>query len=130
GGDLPGGVGQVGELARFEPVVKGMLDQMNALATAYESVKDKNSAKAAAARINQICDRLSDLARQAKALGSPSPTVDDQLQKKYEPELKKAEARLQKAATQAGLLSGGDPDFLKANMRLQDIGTSIQGIGR
>lgn len=112
--------------SKHEAVIKGMVDQLNALADAMESVKDKASAKAAAVKINKVCDRLKELGNEAQGLPKLSKDEDEKLMKKYMPELQKANERLTKVALQAGLASGGEPDFLAAAKRLQEVGKDLQ----
>ena len=117
-----------GGSSKHEKVIKGMVEQMNALADALENVKDKDSAKAAAAKINKICDKMAELGKEAEGLPKLSKSEDEKLKSKYEPELKKAGERMQKVAVEAGIKSGGDPDFLKAMQRLQEVGKDLQKI--
>jgi hypothetical protein len=116
------------DVAKNEAVLKGMMEQLNALADALESVKDKETAKAAAAKINKAADRLDELGKEAKGLPKLSKEEEAKLQKKYQDDLTKAATRMQKAAGPAGLKSGGDPDFLKASMRLEEVGKALQSL--
>jgi hypothetical protein len=116
--------------SKHEKVVKGLIDQLNELGDALESVKDKESAKAAAVRINKVCDRLKELAKEYEDLPKPSKAEDERLKKKYEGDLKKAAERVQKVAFDAGAKSQGEPDFLKAALRLQEVGKDLQKLDK
>ena len=118
-----------GKVGKHEAVIKGIVEQLSALADALESVKDKDTAKTAAAKINKACDRLSALGKEAKDLPKQTKEEDERLQKKYQADLIKAATRMQKAARPAGLASGGDPDFLKSIGRLAEVGKALQAFG-
>jgi hypothetical protein len=111
--------------AKHEAVIKAMLEQMNALGDALDSVKDRASAKTAAVKINAICDRMKELGKDAEKLPKLTKADHDKLEKKYGPELEKVVKRVQSVAFQAGANCGGEPDFLKAAMRLQDVGREL-----
>ena len=49
-----------------------IVEQMNAMADAMSSVKDKESAEAAAKKIEEIGDEMEDIAKRMEALGDPS----------------------------------------------------------
>ena len=49
-------------LARHEAVIEGKIRLLHDLADALEGVKDRASARAAAVKINKVCDRLEELA--------------------------------------------------------------------
>jgi hypothetical protein len=123
------GMWQVVDAGQHEVVIKGMVEQLHVLADAFESVKDKDTAKTAAGKINKVCERLSELAKQVKKLPKLTQEEDKRFQKKYEPELAKASRRLQQVAVQAGTNSGGEPEFLKSLGRLQEVGKALQSLG-
>ena len=122
-----GGAGKVG---KYEAVIKGMVGQLNELADALGSVKDKDTAKTAAGTIDKICDRLSELGKEAQTLTKLPKDEDDKLMKKYQPELLKATKRIQGVAFRAGQNSGGEPAFLKSLMRLQEVGKALQALDK
>lgn len=119
-----------GKVGKHEAVIKGMVEQLNALADALESVKDRDTAKAAAVKINKVCDRMTELGKEAKGLPKAPKEEDERLKAKYEGEMAKAARRLQATAVQAGRNSGGEPDFLKSLMRLQEVGKVLQSLGK
>jgi hypothetical protein len=113
-----------------ESVIRGVISCMSDLADALESVKDKDSAKAAAPKINKICDRMEELAKKGKSLGEPPTAEAERLEKKYKPELEKQMKRLVAAQMKVALAGGNDPDFQKAIQRLASVGASMGRIGR
>jgi uncharacterized protein (TIGR03066 family) len=127
---LPTRAQDVTKTSKHETVIKGMIQQLNELGEALESVKDKDSAKAAAVRINKVCDRMTELGKEAEGLPELSKAEDERLKKKYEADLRKVAERVQKVAFQAGAASGGEPDFLKSAMRLQEVGKALQGLDK
>jgi hypothetical protein len=115
--------------SKNEEVIKDLIKAMTDLGDALESVKDKESAKAAAAKINEISDRLDAIGKKAEDLPKLTKADSDKLKDKYESELKKQAERMQKVAFQAGANSGGEPEFLKAVKRLESVGKNLQKIG-
>lgn len=117
-------------LARHEAVIKGAIELLNELADALEGVKDRASARVAAVKIDKVCDRLGELSREAESLPRIRKVEDERLQKKYEREIRKASDRMETAAFRAAPNSGGDPAFLKAVARLEEVGNSLDKIGK
>jgi hypothetical protein len=115
---------------KHERVIKDMVDQMNSLADALESVKDKASAKEAAVKINKICDRLTELGNEAKSLPKITKSEDDRLMKKYEPEMNKATERLKKVTLTAAAKCDAEPDFMKSLERLEKVGNTFQNLDK
>jgi hypothetical protein len=115
--------------AKHEAIANDLVKTINDLADVMESVKDKDTAKAAAIKINKICDRMSDVGKQIEKLPKLSKEEDDKLKAKLEPQLKKASERLIKAAPEAGLKSGGDTDFINSLKRLDEVGKQLSKIG-
>jgi hypothetical protein len=118
-----------GNYAKHEALYTDMLKALNDLADALESVKDRESAKAAAPKINEVCDRMSELGKRAEATPKVTKSEDDKLKEKFEPQFKKANERLQKVAFQAGANSGGDPDFEKSIKKLEGVGKDLEKLG-
>jgi uncharacterized membrane-anchored protein YjiN (DUF445 family) len=115
--------------AKHEAIGNEMVKALNDLADALESVKDKASAKAAATKINEICDRIAEIGKRASALPKVTQSDDNKLKAKFEPELKKVSDRLAQVALKAGAASGGDPDFLNSLKRLEQVGKDMQKLG-
>jgi hypothetical protein len=115
--------------SKNEAVAQDMVKALSDLADALESVKDRESAKAAAVKINEICDRLEELGKKAEKLPKLTKADNDKLEKKFEPELRKLSDRVQKAGLQAGRNSQGEPSLQKAALRMMDVGKALQKLG-
>jgi hypothetical protein len=125
---LCAGTGNAGptKASTYETVTKAMLKALSDLSDVLETVKDKETAKAAAPKIDKIADRFEALAKEAKKLGKPSKEEEEKL-KKYEDDAKKQAQRMAVALVPAVTKSGGDPDFKKAldhlNKAMQSLAT-------
>jgi hypothetical protein len=115
--------------SKHEAASQDALKLLTELADAMESVKDPESAKVAAVRINKVCDQLEELEKRVKALPKLSAADDDRLKKKFQPEVDKINQRAAKAAFQAGANSRGEPSFLAAVKRLEQVGKQLQAKG-
>lgn len=115
--------------AQHEKVTEELVGQMEELASAMESVKDRESAGAAATRIIAICDKLDDLAKRAKKLPKITKRDDEKLRDKYMPRLEAVSARIKAVAFSARRASRGDPSFLAAMKRLEQTGRKMQQMG-
>jgi predicted Zn finger-like uncharacterized protein len=106
---------------KYEAVVKEMIDILNTMSEAFESIKDKESAKQAAVKINDAYERFLALDKRVASLPKLSRSDDQALQKKYDAELDKTLARFKRAGSghEKELLE--DPDLLKAVMRMADL---------
>ena len=111
---------------KHEAAMKETIAILDELSGVLETVKDKETAKAAAAKFKGIEDKFAAVAKKAKDLGEPPADKKDALEKKFEAALKKSTERMQKAMGDAVGKSGGDPEFLKA---FQELGKSMQAIG-
>ena len=109
---------------------KDMIKALSDLADALESVKDKDTAKSAAPKIDKVCDRLEALGKQAEKLPKLEGDEDKKLEKQFKESLTKQVTRLQKVAFQAGMNSGGEPTFVKSIMRLQTVGEALNKLGK
>jgi hypothetical protein len=114
---------------KHEALIKDMIKGLDDLGDALESVKDKDTAKTAAVKINKVCDRMTEIGKKAQDLPKLSKDEDAALEKKYKPQLEKVAARIQKVAFAAGMASGGEPDFIKSCMRLEEVGKNLQKVG-
>lgn len=123
------GVSGCNNAAKHEAVFKSTIEQLNELTDALESIKDRASARAAAVRINKVCDRLKELAKEAQGLPRLRKAEDKRLLEKYEWEIRKTRDRLETAAFTAARKSGGDPDYLKAAERLVEVGKDFEKLG-
>jgi hypothetical protein len=107
--------------SQHEAAAREGLAMMNELVAAIESVKDPNSARAAASRIHQICDRVQALERRIRNL--PKLTVEEnrRLESTMNAEFAALTQRMTQVGFQAGRNAGGEPSFVAAIKRLQSM---------
>lgn len=108
-------------LEQHEAAVREAIAVSNELGAALETVKDKDSARAAAAKINQICDRMEALARRERSLPRLTAEENLRLQNLVNAEVNAMKQRLTAAGFQAGMNSQGEPSFVAAARRLQAL---------
>jgi hypothetical protein len=126
---LPGVSGGAQGPAEHEAVMKDMIQSLSDMADILEGVKDKDSAKAAAPKLEAAAAKLEAVGKRAATLKEPSKEDQEKLMKKYGPELQKQTSRFTAAAASAGMKSGGDPDFIQAMKKLEEAGKSFQKPG-
>jgi cytochrome c556 len=102
-----------------EAVLKEIGQAFNELADVMEGVKDKESAKEAAAKIVKLCDKFDDITKRAEALPKVTESQSKALEKKYKPDLDKAGERFKKATESAAMVAAQEPEMVKAMERLQ-----------
>ena len=103
-----------------------MVSIFNEYADALESVKDEETAKAAAVKINAANDRLEKLVARKDKIPKVSKADKEKLDKEYKPKFAEAAGRLQKVAFSAGLKSKGEKSFLEALQRMQSIASRVK----
>ncbi len=113
-----------------EAAAKEAIACLEELATTMESVRDRNTAKAGAQRIHGICDRLERLGARIDKLPKLTPEQDARLKRDTAPQIEAINQRLKRVAFQAGVASQGEPSFLAAALRLQQVGQKLQRLGR
>jgi hypothetical protein len=113
-----------------EGLVKDSIRLMGELIAAMESVKDANSARAAADKLNRIADRLEEIGRKAKDLPKIGEAEEKRLKEKYEPEMLRLQGQLRNATMQADRNHGGEVSYLNAKRRLVQVALELQRIGR
>ena len=114
---------------KHETVMQDAVEQFSALADAFESVQDKQSAKVAAAKINKICDRFAELGKEAEKLPKISDSEQERLSAKYAPEIKKSEERMDKVGFEVATKGGADPDFRQAMGRFKEANDTLRKLG-
>ena len=115
--------------SQHEGAMKESLQLMADLENAMNGVKDQDSARVAAAKIQGVCDRLEALANRVKGFPKLTAVEAKQLQDQYKPQADAFAQRMQKVGFQAGLNSRGEPSFLAAAQRLVRVGQSLQQMG-
>ncbi len=116
-------------LEQNEAIIKDMVKCLNDFADALASVKDKETAKAAAGKISKTADELEALGKKAEKAPKLEDAENKKLQMKYAPELEKVTKRLMDVAFTAGVNSGGEPTFLEALKKIEKVGGALQKIG-
>lgn len=114
---------------KHEKIIKDMLKGLDDLTEALKSIKDNDSAKAGAKKINEVCDRFDKIADEAKKLPKLPKEKDMELQKKYEKDLKKSVTALQAAAQGVSGFVKDNPELLDAAKRMITVGQKLQSIG-
>jgi hypothetical protein len=108
--------------SRHEAAAREVIALMNELAAALESVKDQNSARAAASRINSVCDRMEALSRRVKALPKLTAEEDRKLQNSLKGDMDAIAQRVVVATPQAAANARGEQTLVAAAKRLQSLG--------
>jgi hypothetical protein len=126
---LSKGGGASSAYGQNEAVAKELVQALTDMAEALESVKDANSAKTAAGKLNTICDRVEGLAKRAKELPKLTQAEDKRLKDQYEPQMRTLAGRMQNAGFEAGRRCGGEPSFLEAAKRRERLGKDLQRMG-
>ena len=106
--------------SKSESLIQNLISNMNELAGVLESVKDENSATAAAPQIASIATKLNDLGKSIKEM-KVGKIEDDRLKKKYEDKLKSVGERLRRAGKDAGRIGARVPVYRDAVMKMQSL---------
>ena len=115
---------------KHEALAKELIVVLNDMGDALESIKDHASAKAAAAKIDTLCDRLKDIRDKVDALPRLSKSDNDKLEKNLKADLDKAMSRILTAGPQARQKAGGNVEFENSVTRFHSIMTSFGGLGK
>lgn len=108
-----------------ERITNDLIAQANELVSALESVQDKATAQAAAARIDAVCDKLQKLADEAKDV-RVTQSKSDELEAKIQAEMGTLETRVTAAAMSAGMKCEQDEAFIASLQRLEKVAMNIQ----
>jgi hypothetical protein len=106
--------------AKAEEATKEMLGALNDIIDALESVKNKETAKAAAPKIEAAVDRMQAAKNKADTIKG-TQADKEKLEKEYLPKLAEAQTRMQKAALSAGLKCEQEPTFMKAIEKMSKL---------
>ncbi len=109
-----------GGSSNAEDATKQMLSAMNDISGALESVKDKETAKAAAPKLEAAVARLQEVKKKAEGIKT-TKAEDEKLQKEYMPKILEATTRMQTAGLNAGLKCGAEPTFMKAIEKMKNL---------
>ncbi len=113
-----------------EAQLKEEIKAIKELTEVLDGVTDPNSAKVAAAKLEQMYDRLVQLDGQRKALPALTDKENERLKEKYEEEVKQVATRLAGAAIQAGMNSKGEPTFLAAAKKYEQLKGQSLKVGK
>ncbi len=109
-----------GGYAKAEPATKQMIAAMNDISEAMESVKDKESAKAAAPKIEAAVDKMKEAKKTLETVKG-TKADEEKLNKEYLPKIAEVTTRMQKAGASAGAKCEAEPTFMKALEKMQTI---------
>jgi hypothetical protein len=104
-----------------ETIVKDTVGKMQELANVLKTVKDKDSANAAATKVKGITSDLKELKKQADALGKPSDATDKQLKKDYEKPMMDAVGQLMQEGMRIQMAGLMTPDLQAAMKDMSSI---------
>jgi hypothetical protein len=102
-----------GGYGKAEEATKEVISSMNDISAALETVKDKETAKAAAPKIEAAAARFKAATKKAEGVKG-TQAEKEKLEKEYLPKIQEASARMMKATMAAALSSGGEPSLQKA----------------
>jgi hypothetical protein len=123
------GLGGDSTLSKHQKAAKELVRLMTDLVEALNSVRDRETAKSAAVRINKICDDVEALAERGKKLPKLSNSDDEKLRKEFMPQFQRVTQQLQQAGFNAGRASQGEPAMLQAAQRLIQMGHKLKDMG-
>ena len=109
-----------GNYGKAEDATKEMIDAMNDIAAAMESVQDRQTANAAAPKIEAAVNKMQAAKTKLDAIKG-TKAEKDKLEKEYMPKIEQAAERMKKVAVQAGMKSQGEPAFMKAMEKMQSL---------
>jgi len=104
--------GGCGGKSEREQLKEQEIATMNEAVDVLETIKDEESAKAAAPKLMEIAGRVKDLKKQQNALGKPSKDEQEKLNKKFDNDRKAAHDRLVHEMVRIQRIPGA-PDALK-----------------
>lgn len=125
---LAAGCGPSRRYTEREDVAKEMIAIMNEYADALESVKDRETARTAATKLNRATDRLEAVLSRKDSIPRLTEAEHDQLIKEYRPGLDAAKKRFAAAVIPARVKSAGEPAFLKAMLRIVTLGQKSRSL--
>lgn len=77
-----------------EDVMDDMVETMEETANTLESVKDKDSANAAAGKLDKLAERMNELSKEAEDMEDPDEATEKELKAKYEERMSKAAEKM------------------------------------
>jgi hypothetical protein len=117
--------GCTGNYKRHEANTLTAIQEINNLAGVLETVKDRESAKAAAPRVEVLVQTLDDLKTRDNALPKLAKEDEDRLANAYKLAMEDAQRRMIMALIEAQKKADGEPAFLQALTKLQALGAKF-----
>ena len=114
-----GAAGCSSNYGKAEAATKDMIAAFDEVAVALEGIQDKETAKAAAPKIEAAVDRIQQSKNKLDGLKG-TKAENDRLEKEYMPKMEAAGARIKAAVPMAVIKSQGEPALQKA---LEKFGT-------
>jgi hypothetical protein len=99
--------GRIPYASPAEPMVEQIIASLDDLTEVFRSVKDQDSAAAAAPRLRKIVESMAELQERVDDIRL-SKEQDEQLRRKYEPRIQAATARLLNESMRLAELTGND----------------------
>ena len=99
--------GRAAETAAYEEVVKGIISALKEGADTLATIKDKDTAKAAAPKLRKVAESLRGLKKKADQLGNPSEDQKAELEKKYKKDMETAQTSFRKEVVRVRNVPGG-----------------------
>jgi hypothetical protein len=103
-----------------ETLAKNMTGKFQDMANVLKTVKDKDSANAAAPKVKGIVADMKEIKKEADALGKPSAETDKKIKADYEKPIMDAVGEIMKEGMRIQLAGLMTPDLQAA---IQDMGT-------
>ena len=110
---LVSGSGCSGNYSKAEDATKEMLGLLNDISATLESVKDRESARAAAPKLESLVDRTQEVQNRALAIKG-TKADQERLEKAYKAKVEEAKNRLKNAVMSAVAKAGAEPSFTAA----------------
>lgn len=112
--------------AKHEAIAKELLGVMTDLLDTLDTVKDRNSARAAVPKLNDICNRLDKIAGEIGSLPNISYREDKKFQEAYAAKFSQLNGRGLSTGPRAAMNSQGEPSFIAALQRLESVEQRLQ----
>lgn len=109
-----------------EAAMKEMLTYFEEFATTMESIKDPQSAKTGAERINKICDRMEKVIARVVKLPKLTPAQNERLKNEMQPRIDVCVQRIARVAFQVQAATQGEPTFQAALQRMQQVSNRLK----
>src|SRR5262245_29990822 len=103
---------------QHEAVLRGMVETWDELADVLEQVRDKETAREAAGKVDKIYNRFEDLIRKSKSRPRVSKREDKRLAEKFQPDTDRVSKRFGNAVFSALMKSNREKTLVESLRRL------------